>query len=385
MAGDDLEDVEFDSTLASRAPESDAQAPLSSATTTNATATSGNTSQAGADAGDAQSKQQDSSGTGSSIMGEISTLGGVETYISTPPSYPSEPAKLLLLLSPGTGIHSINNQLQADLWAEKGFVVVMPDQFGGDPAPKLDALNPESEEAKQAEAAATDDTPAPAVGFLDKLKLGFLETAKSFRIDMWLARHTPATVLPALSAVLKAAEEVYADAVSYGDGIYGAGYCFGGRYALLLAGELPDDVLAGQRDVGADLAATTAGQQDSAGDATLKAEEGMVRQGPRLKAAAIAHATGVTKDDFAALRPGARLAIAAVRDDALFSDEVREFGVRSARDRGIEIQERVWEGVPHGFAVVGEYKDQAIARAQSQAFDMMSRFLQTDHSGPAAV
>ncbi|KAF2158047.1 hypothetical protein K461DRAFT_290303 [Myriangium duriaei CBS 260.36] len=401
MAGDDMEDIDVSSELTTRAPENDAEQNTNPAATATQSTTAG---ESAANPGGQQQSQAPQRAeaqnptmgehcvsdrpapTDSKSKGEISTLGGIETYVSTPSSYPSEPAKLLLLLSPGTGIHSLNNQLQADLWAEKGFVVVMPDQFGGDPAPKLDAVNPDSTDlTKEQQPSESDETPAPAVGFLDRLKLGFLETAKSFRIDMWLARHTPATVLPALSSVLKAAEEVYADAVSYGDGIYGAGYCFGGRYALLLAGELPADVLAGQRDIGTDLGETTAGQQSSAGDASVKAEEGMVRHGPRLKAAVIAHATGVTKDDFAALRPGSRIAIAAVSDDALFADDVREFGVRTAKEKGVVVEERVWEGVPHGFAVVGEYKDQSIARAQSQAFDMMTRFLQTDHSGPASA
>lgn len=74
----------------------------------------------------------------------MTTLGGIDTYISTPSSYPSQPARLLLLLSPGTGVRSINNQIQADRWAEKGYVVIMPDQFGGDAAPDMGAVDPES-------------------------------------------------------------------------------------------------------------------------------------------------------------------------------------------------------------------------------------------------
>jgi dienelactone hydrolase len=32
-------------------------------------------------------------------------------------------------------MQSVNNQLQADLFAKEGFLVVMPDMFDNDPAP----------------------------------------------------------------------------------------------------------------------------------------------------------------------------------------------------------------------------------------------------------
>lgn len=51
-----------------------------------------------------------------------------KVYITKPGDYPHSPSKLLLLLSSGTGIHSVNNQLQADKYASEGFLVVMPDQ-----------------------------------------------------------------------------------------------------------------------------------------------------------------------------------------------------------------------------------------------------------------
>jgi dienelactone hydrolase len=49
-------------------------------------------------------------------------------YISKPADYPHSPSKLLLFLTGGTGIHSVNNQIQADRYAAEGFVVAMPDQ-----------------------------------------------------------------------------------------------------------------------------------------------------------------------------------------------------------------------------------------------------------------
>lgn len=61
---------------------------------------------------------------------ELSNYNGIEVYISKPSDYPHSPSKLLLLLTGGTGIHSTNNQLQADQFAANGFLVVMPDQYG---------------------------------------------------------------------------------------------------------------------------------------------------------------------------------------------------------------------------------------------------------------
>ena len=52
----------------------------------------------------------------------------IDVYITKPADYPHSPSKLLLLLTGGTGIHSTNNQLQADRYAAEGWLVVMPDQ-----------------------------------------------------------------------------------------------------------------------------------------------------------------------------------------------------------------------------------------------------------------
>lgn len=148
---------------------------------------------------------------------------------------------------------------------------------------------------------------------------------------------------------------MYADAVAYGGGIYGAGYCFGGRYILLLLSELPDDVVAGQRDVGA---AAVEGQAKGEGEgeegaetaykSAVKSEEGMVGRGPWIKAGVLAHGTGIGKDDFAGLKEGGKLGIVAVKEDGMFTDEVRGFGTKVAKEKKLKVEERVWEGVPHG-------------------------------------
>lgn len=59
---------------------------------------------------------------------------------------------------------------------------------------------------------------------------------------MWLARQTPEKVLPVLRKVIEGAKEEFADAVANGGGVYAVGYCFGGKYVLLLGSELPEVV-----------------------------------------------------------------------------------------------------------------------------------------------
>ncbi|KAL8978418.1 MAG: hypothetical protein Q9205_005983 [Flavoplaca limonia] len=186
---------------------------------------------------------------------EISKIADIDVYITKPSDYPHLPSKLLLFLSSGTGIHSKNNQLQADKFASQGFVVVMPDQFAGDSLQK-NATDPNT---------SPDSNPS----MIEKVKMGLADTAKSFMIDMWLARQSQEKVIPLLHKVIEGAKDEFADAVANGDGLYAVGYCFGARYVLLLGSELPDTVAKGQ--------------------AVKDEEQGVVKVAPQIKAGAIAH------------------------------------------------------------------------------------------------
>lgn len=104
---------------------------------------------------------------------------------------------------------------------------------------------------------------------IEKVKIGFVETAKAFRIDMWLARQTPEKVLPIVKKVIEGAKEEFADAVANGGGVYAVGYCFGGKYVLLLASEQPG----------------TAAESQASKDE----EKGEVKGEPLIKAGALAH------------------------------------------------------------------------------------------------
>ncbi len=270
--------------------------------------------------------------------GEQSQLGGIDVYISKPSDYPHAPSKLLLFLTGATGLHSENNQIQADNYAKEGFLVVMPDMFSDDPLPGSATYVEEKD---------------PSI--IEQLKLRLADTAKSFQIDMWLARQTPEKVLPILLKVIEAAKDEFADAVANGGGIYSVGYCFGGRMTLLLAGEKSpvDTALWGQ--------------------AVKDEEAGVVKKGPYIKAGAIAHATLVTKEDFEGTK--VPLAFVCVENDQLFAEDIREAGQKYLTDNTVECEFKTYSGVPHGFGVVGEYEDEKIKTAQAEAFEQMLAWL----------
>ncbi|KAI4272592.1 MAG: hypothetical protein LQ337_005205 [Flavoplaca oasis] len=301
--------------IATKAPETDAQGSLVSGDTP---------AQEGASMGEHCVTDRPSPATGAPTgVGpnqEISKIADIDVYITKPSDYPHLPSKLLLFLSSGTGIHSKNNQLQADKFASQGFVVVMPDQFAGD--------------SLQKNATELNTTPDSNPSMIEKVKMGLADTAKSFMIDMWLARQSQEKVIPLLHKVIEGAKDEFADAVANGDGLYAVGYCFGARYVLLLGSELPDTVAKGQ--------------------AIKDEEQGVVKVAPQIKAGAIAH-----------------------ENDQLFPDDVRAEGQKYLVDSGMEHEIQVFPGVPHGFAVVGEYDDPKIMEAQKAAFEQMLSWLQS--------
>lgn len=196
----------------------------------------------------------------------------------------------------------------------------MPDLFEGDVAPN---------------SATVDEEQATQGGsFLDNFKIKAVEGVKSFMIDMWLARHTEEKVLPILHKVIDGAKDEFADAVGNGGGVYAAGYCFGGRYVLLLGAERK--VQAG----GAGLLG--AGAQKPADEEAA----GPQTSGPYIKAGALAHATLVARDDFDGLK--APVSLVCVENDPLFPDDVRTAGEDYMSKINVEHEVQVYPGVPHG-------------------------------------
>jgi len=183
--------------------------------------------------------------------------------------------------------------------------------------------------------------------------MGLATTAKSFLVDMWLARQTPEKVLPVLRKAIEGAKEEFADAVANGGGVYATGYCFGGKYVCLLGSELPDTVAHGQ--------------------ASKDEEAGMKKAEPLIKAGALAHGTLITKEDLESIK--SPITMVCVENDQLFPDDVRVAGQESLNEKKIEHQIKVYSGVPHGFAVIGEYEDSKIQEAQKSAFEQMVSWL----------
>ncbi|RFU27945.1 hypothetical protein B7463_g8395, partial [Scytalidium lignicola] len=271
--------------------------------------------------------------------GEMTQIGGVDAYVSKPADYPHSPSKLLLFLTPATGLHSENNQIQADKFAREGFVVILPDMFADDPLPGSVTYEEEKEPGS----------------LIERGKQAIAAASKSFLIDMWLARQTPEKVLPIMHKVIDAVKDEFADAIANGGGIYAVGYCFGGRIVLLLAGKKTEQRMSiwGQK------------QADE--------ESGIVEKGPYIKAGAIAHATLVERDDFEGTE--VPLSFICVEDDQLFPNEVRDYGDNYLKEKDVKHELKTYSGVPHGFAVFGEYEDQKIKNAQSEAFNEMLAWL----------
>lgn len=204
---------------------------------------------------------------------------------------------------------------------------------------------------------------------IEKVKMGFADTAKSFMIDMWLARQSQEKVLPLLHKVIEGAKDEFADAVANGDGVYAVGYCFGGKYVLLLGSEHPDAVAKGQ--------------------AVKDEEQGVVKSGPQIKAGAIAHGKNpyvkrgcnLTRsrnpnyeggyrgpegtcdhglywydDTLSMLYPSALLSPrflwsevdGGAENDPLFPDDIRAEGQKYLVDNNIPHEIQIFPGVPHG-------------------------------------
>lgn len=219
----------------------------------------------------------------------------------------------------------------------------MPDLFDGDLAPNA-KTNIEADQVTPEQDATSS--------FLDLFRIKAAETAKSFLIDMWLARHTEEKVMPILQKTIDGCKDEFADAVSNGGGIYAAGYCFGGRYVLLLASEIKPAAAGGGGIAATFLSGGSA--QKPADEESGAAAAATQNNGPFIKAGVVAHATLVAKDDFEGLK--APVSMACVENDPLFPDEVRKYGEDYLSKSGLEHEVQVYPGVPHGKFVTQQWR-----------------------------
>lgn len=101
----------------------------------------------------------------------------------------------------------------------------------------------------------------------------------------------------------------------------------------------------------------------------------MVKGGPLIKAGAIAHATLVTMEDVMAIE--APVSMVCVENDQLFPEEILEAARKHLQTMSIDCEIKTYPGVPHGFAVTGDYADPTIQAAQTEAFAQMRAWLKT--------
>lgn len=123
-------------------------------------------------------------------VGFMTTIEGVDTYVTLPTDLRAPPTKALLFLTDIFGVALVNSRLLADQFAAKGFPTFVPDYFDGDPVP----VN----------------------------QTGFNMTA-------WSLRHTEAnTTVP----LLKVIDGLKNSGVTK---FAATGYCFGGRFIIRLS------------------------------------------------------------------------------------------------------------------------------------------------------
>jgi len=143
--------------------------------------------------------------------GREAKLGNLDAYITGDESNKS---KTLLYLVDIFGYKLNNARLLADEYADKGFYVVMPDILEGDAVPHeiLQAIAPLS----------TSEARGIIVGAKDAAAVGTT-------LPPWLVKHREAVTLPLVQAAVRSLRE------DKDVGKIGAvGFCFGGRYAILL-------------------------------------------------------------------------------------------------------------------------------------------------------
>jgi len=146
--------------------------------------------------------------------GVVEKITDLDVYVSKPEG--SSKAKTILFITDIFGWDTPNARLLADEYAKAGFYVYVPDFFKGDNISHdmLDTIAPRDPSSRSTLKVAEDNTKTMAA------------------IGPWITRQREGVVKPLMDEFVK-----YLRADPLTGKIGAVGFCWGGRYALLLAGE----------------------------------------------------------------------------------------------------------------------------------------------------
>lgn len=254
-----------------------------------------------------------------SPTGEVRVLGGVDFYVAASPACPRGVAAVLLTDVFGWALPNV--RLLADQLAARGVTTYVPDLHAGD-SMRVDAIPVD-----------------PPSSLAQRLGQGLTLLGSLGHIIPWLRRHGDAAALPRLGAALRALkQEAGVDAV------VPCGFCWGGRYAILLSHRGG--------------AAATGVPADAL---------------PRVAAFVAAHPSSVAV-------PGDLTAIAApglflcAESDGMFPRAAVALAVRETARVGGGGAVRVFPGTAHGFVVRGGAAIPRVVEARAAAVGAMAEF-----------